>query len=69
MWRHVPRVATALTIQGGLELVAALVILFGAGDSDAAAPTSSYDVLLLRVAPYSVMPAGALKALAASRRG
>src|SRR5262245_30756568 len=67
MWRHVPRVAAGLTVQGGLELVAAVAILLGAADSDAQPPASFYDFVLLRVAPWCLLPAGALKALAGRR--
>lgn len=66
-WRRIPRVATGLTVQGGLELVMAFALLAGAMDSDTKAPSSLYDGLMLRVAPPLLLLGGALKAFAAAR--
>jgi hypothetical protein len=67
MWRQVPWVANGLTAQGGLELLTAAVLLLGAADSDATPPTTPYQVVLLRVAPWLLLLTGSLKAFAASR--
>jgi hypothetical protein len=67
MWRHVPRVAGLLTLQGGLELVVAVVLLLGAADSDTRPPAALYDIFLLRIAPWGLLVTGSLKALAGRR--
>jgi len=67
MWRHIPNVANGLTLQGGLELLLALVILVGGKDSDARAAESLYETALLAVGPPLLFMGGGLKALAASR--
>jgi hypothetical protein len=67
MWRHVPWVANGLTVQGGLELLTAGLLLLGAMDSDSTPPSTLYDTILLRVAPGFLLAAGSLKALAGWR--
>lgn len=67
MWHRIPWVANGLTVQGGLEVVVGLVLLLGAADSDTRAPTTLYEVVLLRVAPFVLLAGGGLKAFAAGR--
>lgn len=67
MWRHIPKVANGLTLQGGLELLLGLVLLIGGADSDAKPPESLYERALLGVSPPLLLVGGSLKAYAASR--
>lgn len=67
MWRRVPAVASALTAQGGLELIAGLVLMVGGYDWDAGPATTRYGRFLDTVAPGLLVVCGALKSLAASR--
>jgi hypothetical protein len=67
MWRHIPWVANGLTVQGALEMVAALAVLVGGSDSDTRAPSTLYGTLLQYVAPPVLLIFGGLKAFAANR--
>jgi hypothetical protein len=67
MWRHIPWVANGLTVQGALEMVAALALLVGGSDSDTRAPTTLFGALLHYLAPPVLLICGGLKAFAANR--
>src|SRR5262245_13042263 len=67
MWRQIPWVANALTLQGGLELLAGFALLLGATDSEATTSSSPYEQWVLRVGPVVLVICGSLKAFAANR--
>lgn len=66
-WRQIHWVANALTIQGGLEIVLGLALALGAADSDTRVATTAFEILLARVAPWTLILGGSLKAFAARR--
>jgi hypothetical protein len=68
MWRHIPRVANGLTLQGGLELLLGVAFLIGGADSDANQRDSLlYQRAVTGVGPPLLVVGGSLKAFAANR--
>lgn len=67
MWRQIPWVANGLTLQGGLELLYAFVLLVGGSDSDAKPPETFHERLFLHLGPPLLFACGSLKAYAARR--
>jgi hypothetical protein len=67
MWRQIPWVANGLTLQAGLELLAAVALLAGGSEPDSRRPTTTYGLILLHVAPWCLLATGSLKAFAARR--
>ena len=67
MWRQVPWVADGMTVQGGLELVFAVVLLIVGVDSDTKPPETLYQKMLMGIGPLILLCGGGLKTFAASR--
>jgi hypothetical protein len=57
-------VATGLTLQGGLEMLAGLALLVAASDSDMRAAETAYETLVQRFGAPVVVIGGGLKAYA-----
>jgi hypothetical protein len=67
MWRQIPWVANALTLQGGIEMLGGVALLLVGLDSETQAPSSFYQRWLLHAGPAALLVCGGLKAFAANR--
>ena len=67
MEKRIPWIATGLTVQGGLEMLGGLAILFALSDSDTRAPQTAYEMALQRFGPPILIAGGGLKAYAGRR--